>query len=798
MASTAAGKREALIEAFFWIEATRPDVNSQYQSKVLWHSPENVSHITKEHKEIPFYCFPDMNRIQIEKAQDLTSEFFSFSLLSGDGQRYFGFCYRHLFRGTARRFDVGRRTKHCLCLISAYPYFAFFKSLLMHIYGVAMLERFPGQCKTYAQGFLRTISEMPASRVNIATIMEPGIFPPTMPISQSLTLQKLLPTVSWSLPKVGQTPYRDFLLLPLFETLGVDKFFKVFSAALCEKKIVFVSDDVNLLSTVILSTVAMLHPFSWSHTIVTVLPHKLINQVAAPIPYLIGLKRQSYGSLRPEQLDGILVVDLDSGDVTPRGDCVLKDLVGDAGNAFKQASEGLDRVRAGVASVFLGKSSESENAQQRDIMPMLYLDLKSMISSKPGTSSIASVASGLLQKVSASKSVAESKAQWTLETEKVLRDSLACFFVFLFADLEDFLLPASEAIKGSTSSVKTHNEVRSRFDLRGFLNKKKTNGASKLMMDFLMEFVHSQMFEQYCSHRLNTPAVHRSSRTTSAASSTSSTSSADEDLFSSSSLELMARQVPHTANNVKQAVLSRSSSLPMSDTIDAPATASKIYTGQFHNGTLQYTQASSADADMINALSAYDVDIASQWNHIEKQSRAAAQQSLLDRIVQDSFSASLLRRIFATVRFRLETCSAARSKGSAGIAGCKALIAIYTVLVKGQLSAIAFALDLIPTLRAILHYSPKQASALDFTASPFYDARPLATMVFELLVDHKRLLVQRLHYVLSKGAEQSIAANKRKSSAIPKDLFALQSDGSRRFPSFADLHSQFNDLNLSR
>lgn len=72
-------RTDPLFEAFFWLQAFRPDDNSvscnfpshrrpppphrcgvlqAYQSKVMWHSPDNVTHITKEHKDIPFYCFP--------------------------------------------------------------------------------------------------------------------------------------------------------------------------------------------------------------------------------------------------------------------------------------------------------------------------------------------------------------------------------------------------------------------------------------------------------------------------------------------------------------------------------------------------------------------------------------------------------------------------------------------------------------------------------------------------------------------------------------------------------------------
>jgi hypothetical protein len=65
-----------LIDAFFWIEPTRNDLNSVISplvlllfliltlsqpfqgTKVLWHYPEDVSFISKQFKDIPQFCFP--------------------------------------------------------------------------------------------------------------------------------------------------------------------------------------------------------------------------------------------------------------------------------------------------------------------------------------------------------------------------------------------------------------------------------------------------------------------------------------------------------------------------------------------------------------------------------------------------------------------------------------------------------------------------------------------------------------------------------------------------------------------
>ena len=68
-------------------------------------------------------------------------------------------------------------------------------------------------------------------------------------------LQLRIPTV--------ETRRVNARISPLLEILGVERFLLVLSSVLCEKRIIFVSNDINVISSNILAIVAMIYPFEW-------------------------------------------------------------------------------------------------------------------------------------------------------------------------------------------------------------------------------------------------------------------------------------------------------------------------------------------------------------------------------------------------------------------------------------------------------------------------------------------------------------------------------------------------------
>ena len=65
----------------------------------------------------------------------------------------------------------------------------------------------------------------------------------------------------------------------LLKCLDIDSILEVYSAILLEKKIVFVSKHKSLLTQTISCFMAFIFPFNWKHTLIPILPVKLIDML---------------------------------------------------------------------------------------------------------------------------------------------------------------------------------------------------------------------------------------------------------------------------------------------------------------------------------------------------------------------------------------------------------------------------------------------------------------------------------------------------------------------------------------
>ena len=215
-----------------------------------------------------YFSVSDLARVALEKAQTTRTEHYTFTLTDSSGKRVYGICMRSLFRGVSRRFDVKRRVRHCLCVITRYPFFKFFKSVLMELHAVAMLEERPGCCRQFIDCIYRL--------ANTSSALEQLISIPAGTISAMYANYELVrPKVT-----VGTgLNSKEVSVLPLFDTLGTERFFKLLSAVLCEHRIVFIAEDAETLSTTVLAAANMLHPFSWPHVFIPLLPGKLLGML---------------------------------------------------------------------------------------------------------------------------------------------------------------------------------------------------------------------------------------------------------------------------------------------------------------------------------------------------------------------------------------------------------------------------------------------------------------------------------------------------------------------------------------
>jgi len=99
----------------------------------------------------------------------------------------------------------------------------------------------------------------------------------------------------------------------LYTTLSVNTIIQLLGLILREQRLLFVSEDLQLLNPVIESLCRLIYPFYWRHVYIPMLPKKMIDFTCTPMPFLIGI----HSSYQPEfrLLEGVYVVNLDTDQV---------------------------------------------------------------------------------------------------------------------------------------------------------------------------------------------------------------------------------------------------------------------------------------------------------------------------------------------------------------------------------------------------------------------------------------------------------------------------------------------------
>lgn len=139
-----------MFDGFFWIEPRQTNKGEIFDGTAsLWHHPLDVSSLTKEFRDIPQFCFPDLETIRIERSECYKNEHFTFTLTDANGGRVYGVCLRVFAQGEGKHYDVKRRPKNCLCIITRFPYVALFRVVLLQVHALCLLEHGLSQAREF-------------------------------------------------------------------------------------------------------------------------------------------------------------------------------------------------------------------------------------------------------------------------------------------------------------------------------------------------------------------------------------------------------------------------------------------------------------------------------------------------------------------------------------------------------------------------------------------------------------------------------------------------------------------------
>ncbi|KAG3112198.1 hypothetical protein PI125_g8458 [Phytophthora idaei] len=190
----------------------------------------------------------------------------------------------------------------CLCLLSPYPFFGLFFKVL---YGIAVLWNTKRREAVMAKkdktsDSLTTMLEKPLGMLDFVEVFQ-GVM-------ERLKEMQIPSMGGWSRmvlsPKVTHLAFhrphseslvveRRHLLLEyaaptLFGLLSVDQVLFLLGCLCSERKVLVVSDHVNIVSSCVLALITLLHPLQWAGPVITVLPPRLDELLEAPVPLIAG------------------------------------------------------------------------------------------------------------------------------------------------------------------------------------------------------------------------------------------------------------------------------------------------------------------------------------------------------------------------------------------------------------------------------------------------------------------------------------------------------------------------------
>ncbi|KAM6981792.1 LOW QUALITY PROTEIN: DENN domain-containing protein 2D-like [Tautogolabrus adspersus] len=243
---------------------------SSYEPQITYQFPkkDGMVRYQKEEEEktlkaITLFCFPE--GINWAPLTEYHSETFSFVLTEVDGSRRNGYCRRLLPGGK------GARPPEAYCIISSLACFGLFSKIFDEVEKrrqISMAMIYP---------FMQKLREAPFPAPGHTVEIKSFI-----PESGTEIISLTRPLDSW-------LEHVDFG--KLFSCLTDEEVLLVFASAVLERRIVFIADELGTLSQIIHAVAALLYPFTWQHTLISIVPEILIDVVMAPTPYLLGVQK---------------------------------------------------------------------------------------------------------------------------------------------------------------------------------------------------------------------------------------------------------------------------------------------------------------------------------------------------------------------------------------------------------------------------------------------------------------------------------------------------------------------------
>lgn len=274
------------------------------------------------------FCFPEPARGAADGASENQAwpscleqlrpggpkQVFRFALVGGKGERKHGMAMRYV--------RAGNTMPECIAVTSGVPWFGFLLAVLQNASNLLA----SGSC-TFVDGNLEPTKDSMHNLEDFFLQLSKNIRK-----AQNSNTLRTGQCIDWDDGKKKnmalQVPMKfpidrglgvehaEIDLVPLFWQLSPENVAFLLGAVLLEKRIVLISDNIELLTSCVYICAAIAFPLEWQHVFLPLLPGKFSEYLSAPVPFLMGLPRIVWGDMHINQRNSsAILVDLDSGQI---------------------------------------------------------------------------------------------------------------------------------------------------------------------------------------------------------------------------------------------------------------------------------------------------------------------------------------------------------------------------------------------------------------------------------------------------------------------------------------------------
>lgn len=303
-----------VVDYFATLSVAKHEVNldGRFQNVGLplicsWRFPKTDFKEAEFPKDIGSFAFPDGARFEVGTGCPPNMHY-SFVLTEADGGRIYCDALRfwrevnsvnlEIYCNLYSQYLPDLRNQNLyepivIVLLSHWPFFAAFEQILNILYKVTELHS-------------ETVV-FPIERVLCNLIFETPLPPRGRTVVEYNCYGE---NIIFKRPPPNQRSLRNNHLSTLVHCLSMENIITLVGAILCEKRILFFSQHISILTPCLEAFCTLIFPFFWQHIYVPVLPAKFTDFVYAPMPFLCGVLPSYMPEI--ELLEGVIFVDLDT------------------------------------------------------------------------------------------------------------------------------------------------------------------------------------------------------------------------------------------------------------------------------------------------------------------------------------------------------------------------------------------------------------------------------------------------------------------------------------------------------